>query len=108
DRVDLAVAPRAPVGDVELAARVLAEGGDVVDRAAAARRERRRVVLHVATAHALEAADERGAEVRVEIAAAQVRHAAAPVDEPAGDGAAGGVRRLGPGAVVLRRAVAVV
>src|SRR5207237_322326 len=39
---------------------------------------------------------------------AQTPRLRAPVDEPAGDGAAGGVRRLGPGAVVLRRAVAVV
>src|SRR5207247_681730 len=104
DLVDRAVAPAAPVDDVELAARVEAERAHV-ERATG--EERRGVILPGLRIAAAEAPDEPAAEVRVEVAPAQVGHAAAPVDEAAGDRAAGGVRRLGPGAAVLRRAVAV-
>src|SRR5438132_6704255 len=105
DLVDRAVAPAAQVDDVELAPRVEAERADV-ERAAG--KEGRGVILRGPGIAGAEAPDEAAAEVRVEVAPAQIGHAAAAVDESAGDRAAGRVRRLGSGAAVLRRAVAVV
>src|SRR5438034_8959820 len=105
DLVDRAVAPAAPVDDVELAARVEAERAHVEP---AAGKERRGVILRGRGIAAAEAPDEPAAEVRVEVAPAQVGHAAAAVDEAAGDRAAGRVRRLGSGAAALRRAWAAV
>src|SRR5438132_9079347 len=105
DLVDRAVAPAAQVDDVELAPRVEAERADV-ERAAG--KEGRGVVLRGPGIAAAEAPDEAAAEVRVEVAPAQIGHAAAAVDEAAGDRAAGRVRRLGARAAALRRAVAVV
>src|SRR5580765_2575466 len=75
------------VDDVELAARVLAEGADGADRASA-RGELPGVVadvLCVAAGDAREAPDEARAEVAVEVPAAEVGHPAAAVHEPAGD-----------------------
>src|SRR3989475_4347158 len=105
DLVDGSIAPAAPVDDVELAPRVEAERAHVEG---AAGKERRGVILRGRGIAGAEAPDEPAAEVRVEVAPAQSGHAAAAVDEAAGDRAAGRVRRLGPGAAVLRRAVAVV
>src|SRR5207249_5821471 len=105
DLVDRAVAAAAVVDDVQLAARVEAERAHV-ERAAG--KERRGVILRGRGIAAAEAPDEPAAEVGVEVAPAQVGHAAAAVDEAAGDRAAGRVRRLGSGAAALRRAVAVV
>src|SRR5205807_5798046 len=76
------------VDDVELSAGVLAEGNDVVEGVARAGSELGGAVgevLGVAAAHALEGPDEALAVVRVEIRAAEVGHAAAAVDESAGD-----------------------
>src|SRR5438876_11842665 len=105
DLVDGSIAPAAPVDDVELAPRVEAERAHV-ERAGG--KQRRGVILRGRGIAGAEAPDEAAAEVRVEVAPAQSGHAAAAVDESAGDRAAGRVRRLGSGAAVLRRAVAVV
>ena len=82
----------AVVDDVDLAARVLAEGRDA-DRCRSRRstgRDRRCApdVLRVAAADALEGADEAVSVVAVEVDALQVGHGAAAVDEAAGDRAA--------------------
>src|SRR5436309_5703523 len=105
DLVDRAVAAAAVVDDVQLTARIEAEGAHV-ERAGG--KEGRGVIRRGPEIAAAEAPDEPAAEVRVEVAPAQIGHAAAAVDESAGDRAAGRVRRLGAGAAVLRRAVAVV
>src|SRR5207244_4353804 len=93
------------VDDVELSASVLAEGDDVVERVTPAGSELGRAVdavLRVATAHAAEGPDEGLAVVRVEIRAAEIGHAAAAVDESAGDraGRAVGVLEDGQGETV--------
>src|SRR5436309_8247166 len=78
DLLDGAIAPAAPVDDVELAARVEAERAHV-ERAAG--KEGRGVILRGPGIAAAEAPDEAAAEVRGAGAPAQVGQAAAPVRE---------------------------
>src|SRR5215510_1509711 len=80
-RYDLEDLPVVAVGQVEFAARILSEGGD---REAAAGREVGRVVeeiLGLPAGDALEAPDEVRAPVGIEVAAAEIGHGAAPIDE---------------------------
>src|SRR6266550_9476732 len=105
DLVDLPVVVR----DVELAARILAEAADVVDRERAGWIQIDSVVLEVlrvAAAHPHERADERRVEVGVEVPPVQIGHGTAAVYEAACDGLA--LFRLERAARGLRvRAVAV-
>src|SRR5213080_4278775 len=85
DLVDLPVVVR----DVELAARILAEAADVVDRERAGWIQIDSVVLEVlrvAAAHPHERADERRVEVGVEVPPVQIGHGTAAVHEAARDG----------------------
>src|SRR5258708_15433861 len=90
DLVDLAVI----VGDIQLAARVLAEAHDAVDGVPAAGRQRGGAVLLVGG----DAADERErleewrAVVAEEVLSAQIVERAAAIDEATADGAANGMR----------------